>query len=392
MPRRLAALALGIAGLACACSAAKDPPPATPPAAIARDAATALPSRDAAPADPTIAAGAAVWGRYCALCHGPKAMGYAADHAPSLVTSTFLATATDQFLRAGIARGRPGTSMGGYGRVVGGPLDDTQITQLIAFIRNGTPAPSAQPAPAPVKGDIAAGAGVYKDRCQECHGTPDTRGEAPHLFNPVFLETATDAFIRHAVVTGRPGTKMLAFTGVLTDPDIDAVVAYLRSEAKPVAPTKPVVDPTTLPLTNIVINPKGKAPAFTVRDDRFVPAAEVKKALDQKRKLVIIDARAPSDWIRMHIPGSVSAPYYQLDRLEKVPNDGTWVIAYCACPHHASGAVVDELRKRGIKTSAILDEGILVWQKLGFPVVDADGKKVVAPKPTEKSVKIQPVP
>jgi cytochrome c oxidase cbb3-type subunit 3 len=381
MVRRVALLALGIAGLACG----KRDSPAKPPVATTFDAAPVAIADAAAPTDPQVVAGAQVWGRYCALCHGPQAMGYVADNAPSLVTTTFLATASDDFLRAGIARGRPGTAMAGYGKAVGGPLDDTRVDQLIAFIRNGAPAPAPLPS-TPVTGDVARGAVVYKEKCQECHGTPDTRGEAIHLANPVLLETASDAFLRHAVAFGRPGTKMIAFAGTLPESDIDAVVAHLRSLAKPDPgkAVKPVVDPTATPATKVVINPKGKAPSFTPRDDRYVPAAQVKKALDQKRRIIILDARAPSDWIRMHIPGSVSAPYYDLSRLDAIPNDGTWVITYCACPHHASGILVDELRKRGVKNAAILDEGILVWQRLGFPVVDADGNKVTAPPKPEK--------
>src|SRR5215212_2200290 len=56
---------------------------------------------------------------YCQLCHGPEGKGYAADNAPSLVSATFLATASDEFLRAGIGRGRPGTAMAGYARDLG---------------------------------------------------------------------------------------------------------------------------------------------------------------------------------------------------------------------------------------------------------------------------------
>jgi cytochrome c oxidase cbb3-type subunit 3/ubiquinol-cytochrome c reductase cytochrome c subunit len=373
MDRRLGLLALGIAGLACG---KRDSPHPSPPVAVIVDAAPAI--VDAAPVDPQVAAGQQIWGRYCALCHGPTAMGYAADNAPSLVTSTFLETASDEFLRAGIVRGRPGTAMAGYGKAVGGPLDDIRVGQLIAFIRAGAPPPVALPA-TPVQGDAARGEVVYGQSCQECHGTPDTRGIAVHLYNPVFLETASDAFLRHAVAFGRPGTKMIGYAGTLAESDIDAVVAHLRSKAKPVEPTPKPVDPTAKPPANVVINPKGKAPSFTPRDGRYVSVEQVKKALDQKRRIIILDARAPSDWIRMHIPGSVSAPYYQLDRLDAIPNDGTWVIAYCACPHHASGILVDELRKRGHANAAVLDEGILVWQKLGFPVVDADGKKVTAP-------------
>ena len=68
--------------------------------------------------------------------------------------------------------------------------------------------------------------------------------------------------------------------------------------------------------------------------------------------------------------------------LDKLPNDGTWIIAYCACPHHASGVVFDELRRRGYKTSAVLDEGVFAWQHKGYPVVAAPGSlPIPAPPP-----------
>jgi len=51
-----------------------------------------------------------------------------------------------------------------------------------------------------------------------------------------------------------------------------------------------------------------------------------------------------------------------------IPNDSTWVVAYCACPHAASGKVMNTLRRNGFKNTAILDEGILVWGQLGYPV------------------------
>jgi cytochrome c oxidase cbb3-type subunit 3/ubiquinol-cytochrome c reductase cytochrome c subunit len=70
----------------------------------------------------------------------------------------------------------------------------------------------------------------------------------------------------------------------------------------------------------------------------------------------------------MRIPGSISVPYYAFSRLDELPRDGTWIMAYCACPHHASGVVVDELRKRGFPYTAVLDEGILEWKKRGYPI------------------------
>ena len=111
----------------------------------------------------------------------------------------------------------------------------------------------------------------------------------------------------------------------------------------------------------------------------------MKAALDAGQRLVVLDARAPSDWLDSHIPGSLPAPYYDLTKLDVVPKDGTFIVAYCACPHHASGAVVDELRKRGFKQTAVLDEGILVWKQRGYAVVGtppADGAAHGAPPAT----------
>jgi len=89
--------------------------------------------------------------------------------------------------------------------------------------------------------------------------------------------------------------------------------------------------------------------------------------------MVIIDARPPSEWRRVHIAGAVSIPYHDLGRLDEVPKDGTWIVAYCACPHHLSGIVVDELRKRGYAHAVVLDEGINEWHRRGLAVTAAEG-------------------
>jgi rhodanese-related sulfurtransferase len=54
---------------------------------------------------------------------------------------------------------------------------------------------------------------------------------------------------------------------------------------------------------------------------------------------------------------------------ESLPKDGTMIVAYCACPHAASNEVVDLLHARGFTATAVLDEGYLVWQERGYPVV-----------------------
>jgi cytochrome c oxidase cbb3-type subunit 3/ubiquinol-cytochrome c reductase cytochrome c subunit len=174
---------------------------------------------------------------------------------------------------------------------------------------------------------------------------------------------------------------MVPWKDALTPVQIDDVVAFVRSmavpPAAPVLPSPSTVAQPTAPLPPrtgpIVLNPRGKAPEFVLKEALYVSIDQVKKALDGRRRVVIADARAPSDWLNLHITGAISTPYYDTRTLDDIPNDGTWVLAYCACPHHVSGQVVAELRRRGYPHTAVIDEGVFAWQHAGYPVVTAPG-------------------
>lgn len=361
--------ALALVGLGCDRGRSSQVvPSATPAAEIAVQASAA--------AAPGHAEGARLYEKYCQLCHAKDGTGYAADNAPSLVSQTYLESASDQMIAAGIRMGRPGTAMAAYGKGRLGPLDEHQIYQIVSFLRAKGPQSRALP-PASSSGDAKRGAAVYEKNCQACHGTTTARGNAVSLFNPELLNAASPAFLRYAIVNGRPPTPMQPFRDKLSEQEIDDVVAYLWG-FKPAQPTPAVKQhevPRDLP---VVINPKGKSPKFTLREDRYVSAAQVKAALDAKQRLVIVDARATSDWVQFHIPGSIPAPYHDTAQLERIPNDGTWVVAYCACPHHASGEVIDALRARKYPNTAVLDEGILFWRDRGYPLAG----EAVAPAPS----------
>ncbi|HEY8517306.1 MAG TPA: c-type cytochrome [Candidatus Binatia bacterium] len=318
-----------------------------------------------------VAAGAALYAKYCALCHGADATGYAADNAPSLVSPQFLSAADDRFLAGSIALGRPGTAMAAYGAELGGPLQPSETAQIVAFLRAKGPAPIQLATPP--EGSAKRGAPLYAANCASCHGDRRTHGTAPHLANATFLALATDAYLYDAIARGRDGTQMKGYAGELDEQQIADLVAYLRSWADDRAAIQAATASVPPPAGPIVVNPDGPPAEFTPREGRFVPVDDVKRALDEGRRMVIIDARATSDWQREHITGAISVPYYALTGLDRVPNDGTWVIAYCACPHHASGVVVDELRRRGYPHAAVLDEGIRVWVERGYPVTRRGG-------------------
>jgi cytochrome c oxidase cbb3-type subunit 3/ubiquinol-cytochrome c reductase cytochrome c subunit len=183
---------------------------------------------------------------------------------------------------------------------------------------------------------------------------------------------------------------MVPWKGALTPTQIDDVVVYVRSLA--VTPAVPAVPPAAVtqasaPLPRrqgpIVLNPKGKAPEFVLKENLYVSIAQVKQALDGKRRLIIADARTPSDWLNLHITGAISTPYYDKRSLDDIPNDGTWVLAYCACPHHVSGEVVAELRTRGYKHTDVIDEGVFAWQQAKYPVVTVPGLLPAAAPPPQ---------
>jgi cytochrome c oxidase cbb3-type subunit 3 len=367
-PRRLrdllrVAAASAVASIACVLSGS---------AAVAAD--SAPPSANAQAA---AASGPALYARYCKLCHAADATGYAADHAPSLVSHTFLESASDDFISRGIRFGRPGTAMAAYSKALGGPLEDAQVAQIVAFLRSKGPAPAPLPE-VQLSGNVERGKQLFARECQSCHAATPASSKAPSLQNPEFLAAASPAYLRHAIVNGRPPTRMPAFGQRLKASQIDDLVAWLESAPKaPFAHAEAPSVPADLPL---IPHPKGKTPQFTLRENRYVPAEQVRKALAAKQRLIIIDARSPADWLQFHIPGAVSIPYYETSRLTRVPNDGTWVVAYCACPHHASGAIVDALQRMGYPHTAVLDEGILYWQQQGFALEGTAIPKQNAPR------------
>lgn len=328
--------------------------------------------------EPTERDGATLYAHYCALCHGDDGEGYAADDANALVHEGFLETYPDTFLRAAIADGRPGTAMAAYSQAHDGPLSRADIDTLVTWIRaqTGTAPRSfadeeAQRSSGQV-GDPERGAPVYAARCAGCHGASGGGETALSLNNPVFLATATDAQIAHTIREGRQNTPMPGFADDLTEGQLSDVVALIRSWTVPIThvETRRPAEYRDLPL---VIHPDGHTPDFELREGRYVSSADLSEAYRAGARLVILDARARSDWHGLHIPGAVPAPYYNVGRvIDRLPRDGTWIIAYCGCPHAASGRVRDALARNGFPNVAVLDEGIFRWAEMGYDVVYGD--------------------
>ena len=111
-------------------------PPEAVPSSIPQP---APPKASVTPREDRVHAGKELYDKYCKLCHGAEGKGYAADNAPSLVSKTFLESASDSFIARGIRVGRSNTAMAAYGKSRGGPLDEKQIRSIVAFLRSKGP-------------------------------------------------------------------------------------------------------------------------------------------------------------------------------------------------------------------------------------------------------------
>jgi cytochrome c oxidase cbb3-type subunit 3/ubiquinol-cytochrome c reductase cytochrome c subunit len=223
-----------------------------------------------------------------------------------------------------------------------------------------------------VVGDAEQGKKTYQQLCSHCHGDRGQGGMAVSVNNPVLHETASDGFLRHAISRGRPGTPMPGYKRKLLAGEIDNLVVYLRTLKADVkqGPMSEDVDISFSGdrLDNAVINPEGDPAEFTPRDGRFVPANNIYAALKAGQSMIILDARPHNDYLRAHVEGSVSVPFYEVDQaVEYLPKD-RWIITYCVCPHAMSGKALDRLREHGFEKTAILDEGFFEWVSRGYPV------------------------
>lgn len=105
-----------------------------------------------------VAAGGARFLERCAVCHGQDAKG---GQAANLVRAPIVVRGEDDALFDLIREGRPGTAMAPQS-----DLSDEAVWRLVSFLHS-LARPGEQP---PVEGDVAAGAGLFRDRgCLGCH-------------------------------------------------------------------------------------------------------------------------------------------------------------------------------------------------------------------------------
>jgi cytochrome c oxidase cbb3-type subunit III len=370
-------------------TAAQMPAPASPQQGR-RSTAEELAAYEAAKAERR-ARGAVLYAKYCTECHGTRGEGHIADNANSLRSRSFLATVSPLFLDSVIRYGRPGTAMAAYHESLGGPLPDADIKPLVDFIQTLDTVKHVNPGK-PGQGDPQRGKRIYRARCEQCHGPQGKGPLAPSLNDPLFLMEASQPFLRYAITEGRDGTTMPSFRDVLTAQEIEDVTAHIVSWSRRwIKPGTVRLKPTSL--AQAVLSPNGPPPEFgALREDLYITPVALKNAVDRGSRLVLLDARPPSAWAVRHIPGAVPLPYFEAEaKAALLPNDGTWIVAYCECPTSLAKRVITTLRAKGFTRTAVLDEGLAGWVGRRFPltsgIVDEPDPKPTPPTAQASSVR-----
>ena len=326
--------------------------------------------------DAEVAHGHELYKNMCAVCHGENGEGYKADQAPRLAQESFLASASDAFLRTAITHGRSGTTMSAWGKERSGPLGADDVNALIKFLRTWQKGPPATLDESGLHGDLGLGEAVYQRECTSCHGERGRFGTEMKIGGADLLNSATNGFLRYAIRNGRPGTKMAAYAAKLKAEEIDGVILLLRNWQAPPPPPPPPPPPTPpLPLGDVVLHPKGPEPRGFKATPGLTPVDVVKAELDRGAKFAILDARSPSDYVNEHIAGAASVPFYDPNPyIDKLPKN-VWLVCYCACPHAESGQLAGKLSSAGFKKVTVLDEGLNVWKARNYPTSKGESAK-----------------
>ncbi|MBI3158735.1 MAG: c-type cytochrome [Chloroflexi bacterium] len=176
-----------------------------------------------------------IFSQNCSSCHGPFGEGGPnptrdGDIIAPISTAEYLKTRDDITLRAIIAQGQPNFGMSPFGLAYGGPLDDTAIDALVAFLRAWENNPPVDlPPDVPADTLSLTGGEVFATVCSQCHGVNADGGVGSSLRSTAFRAANTPESIFVTINAGHEDTAMIAWGGILTAQQIQDIVDFLLS-------------------------------------------------------------------------------------------------------------------------------------------------------------------
>jgi len=197
----------------------------------------------------SIQRGQTLFAQNCAPCHGELGEGGPNPANPNQLiaaigTAEFLNTRDDTTLFQIISQGQPDQGMSPFGSANGGNLDDDQINSIVAYLRSWQANPPVTTLPQITILTVNLSAtDIYKTICAQCHGQ-DGEGSIGPALNE--LSDDTDQEIYDVISQGIPNTNMLSFNSMLSDGQIQGLVAIIRQFPPPQTSSQPT--PTIQPI------------------------------------------------------------------------------------------------------------------------------------------------
>jgi rhodanese-related sulfurtransferase len=107
----------------------------------------------------------------------------------------------------------------------------------------------------------------------------------------------------------------------------------------------------------------------SAQEAQGIKPEELKKLIEAKADIVVVDNQPKSAYDMGHIPGAINFPW---QRPIKVPVNlprNKLLILYCACSHEEDSIdVADQIKEFGYNNIILLEGGWLRWVELGYPI------------------------
>lgn len=101
-----------------------------------------------------------------------------------------------------------------------------------------------------------------------------------------------------------------------------------------------------------------------------VAAADVKAAIDNKEKVIILDVRDGEEFLRGHLPGAmnISRGTLELHVFGMIPDRNAKIYVYCKASARSALAAMT-LHEMGYKNTFLMDATLEEWMRAGYPVI-----------------------
>jgi rhodanese-related sulfurtransferase len=105
------------------------------------------------------------------------------------------------------------------------------------------------------------------------------------------------------------------------------------------------------------------------RRTRQVSLEELRRRLDAREALTLVDVREKDEWRAGYIPGAVSIPrgFLEIQAEQKLPDRNACIVVYCAGGTRSAlaAATLAELGYTRVETA---NPGFVRWKDLGWPM------------------------